>query len=79
MFKVINYSGDEIELNYTKNDIVHKFTFNRDEYNITLNLTYKPGDYIELIEIRDTENTLTFSEGENVLKHKIPFKMSRKE
>ena len=73
VFKVINYSGDEIELNYTKNDIVHKFTFNRDEYNITLNLTYKPGDYIELIEIRDTENTLTFSEGENVFKHKIPF------
>ena len=71
-FKVIDYRGESKYLNYTK-DGDYLLQYNQATYDITLNLFYVTGDYIELIEIKDSTNTLTFQEGEYVFKHESPF------
>ena len=71
-FKVIDYRGESKYLNYTK-DGDYLLQYNQDTYDITLNLFYVTGDYIELIEVKDSANTLTFQEGEYVFKHESPF------
>lgn len=71
-FKVIDYLGNERTISYTKEDEKYKFTFDEVTYDITLNFLYLSGDYIELIEVKDTINTLTFTQGEHVFIHPCP-------
>ena len=74
--KIIDYLGNERIISYTKTNNEYPLIFNEATFDITINFLYLPGDYIEITEIIDTLDRLSFPQGEHVYTHPCPVVIS---
>ena len=74
--KIIDYLGNERIISYTKTNNEYPLIFNEATFDITINFLYLPGDYIEITEIIDTLDRLSFPQGEHVYTHPCPMVIS---
>ena len=70
--KIIDYLGNEKTVSYTKGSDEYPIIFDEATWYVTINFLYLAGDYIEIVEIIDNVDTLTFNQGEHVYIHPCP-------